>query len=54
MCRVDQFIPWVQPNKYHKLLLSIVVLQMLVCYLEVKKHCEGINFFIYVELYCTF
>ena len=53
VCRVNQFILWGQPNKYHKLLLSIDVLQMLVCYLEVKNHCEGIHFLIYVELYCT-
>lgn len=42
---VNQFILWGQPNKYRKVLLSTDVLQMLVCYLEVKKHCEGNHFF---------
>lgn len=41
---VNQFILWGQPSKYHKVLLSTDVLQMLVRYLEVKNHCEGIHF----------
>lgn len=36
-----------------KILLLVDVLQMLVCYLEVKNHCEDIHLYIKVHLYCT-